>query len=146
MSAPIWPAPRAGRALDVLGLGENSLDRTCVVDALPVSGEKNTVHTYRESAGGQVATTVLCCARLGLSSAYAGAVGDDQAAALVLAPLREARIDLSHVRTVPGAPTRQAIILVERGSADRSVLGVRDPRLSLHSVSTIRRRHRCLLH
>jgi sugar/nucleoside kinase (ribokinase family) len=83
---------------DVVGLGENSLDRLCVVDALPRSGEKCPVHDYAERPGGQVATTVLGCARLGLRCAYAGAVGDDPAGERVLAPLRKAQIDLSLVR------------------------------------------------
>lgn len=131
LDAPIWQATGTGRSLDVLGLGENSLDRVCVVDALPRSGEKLDVRDYVERPGGQVATTILGCARLGLRSAYAGAVGDDLAAEQVLEPLREAQVELSHVRAVEGAPTRQAVILVERDSAERCVLGVRDPRLSL---------------
>ncbi len=115
----------------MLGLGENSLDRLCVVDALPRSGEKLSVRGYAERPGGQVATTILGCARLGLRCGYAGAVGEDHAAQLVLEPLRKANIDLSHVQTLEGVPTRQAIILVERDTAERCVLAVRDPRLSL---------------
>jgi sulfofructose kinase len=115
----------------VLGLGENSLDRLYVVDKLPQSGEKLAIRDYAERAGGQVATMILGCARLGLRCAYAGAVGSDPAAELVLEPLREAAIDLSPVQRVEGAPTRHAVVLVERGSAERCVLGVRDPRLSL---------------
>jgi sulfofructose kinase len=127
---PIWRASGA-RRIDLLGLGENSLDRLCVVDSLPQSGEKLPVHDYAERPGGQVATTVLGCQRLGLQCAYAGAVGDDAAAKSVLEPLREARVDLSSVRCLSGVATRQAIVLVERDSAERCVLGVRDPRLSL---------------
>jgi sugar/nucleoside kinase (ribokinase family) len=78
-----------------------------------------------------VATAVLACARLGLRTAYAGAVGDDDAAASVLAPLRRAGVDVSGVRTVRGARTRRALIYVERKSGERHVHPRRDPRLVL---------------
>ena len=84
-----------------------------------------------ELPGGQVATAVLACARLGLRTAYAGAVGDDAAAELVLAPLRRAGIDLSGVRAIPGAATRGAQIAVERQGGERQVRPRRDPRLVL---------------
>lgn len=76
---------------------------------------------------------MLACARLGLRAAYAGAVGDDGAAESVLAPLREAGVDLSGVRTLPGTRTRRARIAVERRSGERHVLPQRDPRLVLPS-------------
>jgi len=74
---------------------------------------------------------VLACARLGLRTGYAGAVGDDGAALRVLAPLREAGVDLAGVQTIPGARTREARITVERRSGERVVEPLRDPRLLL---------------
>jgi sugar/nucleoside kinase (ribokinase family) len=78
-----------------------------------------------------VATAILACARLGLRTAYAGAVGDDAAAPRVLEPLRRAGVDLSGVRTIPGARTRRATIYVETRSGERHVYPRRDPRLRL---------------
>jgi len=123
--APLPPA----RPFDLLGVGECSLDQLLLLDALPAPGGKARVAEWRELAGGQVATAVLAAARLGLRTAYAGAVGDDARAECVLAPLRAAGADLSRVETVVGAATRAAVILVERGTGERSVLGHRDPRL-----------------
>jgi len=128
---PLWPGTGSDRSLDVLGFGENSLDRVCIVDHLPRSGEKLTVRDSVERPGGQVATTVLGCARLDLRCAYAGAVGDDAAAAAAIAPLRAAGVELSRLVAIDGVATRQAIILVERSSGERCVLGIRDARLKI---------------
>jgi ribokinase len=60
-----------------------------------------------------------------------GAVGDDEAGRASLAPLRAAGVDLSGACTLPGAASRQALVLCERGSGERSVLERRDPALRL---------------
>jgi len=89
------------------------------------------IREYAERPGGQVATAALAGARLGLRTAYAGAVGDDPAGAAVLEPLRSAGVDLSGVKRVSGARTQLAVILVDHRSGERSVLWHRDPKLRL---------------
>ena len=127
----LWPQSSPSHSYDVLGIGENSLDRVCVADAQQPFGSKVSLSDYSEHAGGQIATAVLACARLELNCAYAGAVGDDLDAETVLAPLREAGVDITGVKRIGGARTRQAVILVEKESGERSVLEYRDPRLAL---------------
>jgi len=119
------------RRFDVLGIGQNSLDRVVFVDGPPSDPQAPDPPDALELPGGQVATAVLACARLGLRTAYAGAVGDDGAGEVVLAPLRRAGVDLSGVRTIPGARTRRALIAVERQGGERHVRPRRDPRLVL---------------
>jgi sulfofructose kinase len=130
-SAPLWRERGGRRAFDVFGVGQNALDRVCAVDGLLQLGEKRALPECRELPGGQVATAVLTCARLGLRCAYAGKVGDDAARERVLAPLREAGVDLSGVRTVAGAPTQTAVILVDRPSGERTLLWHRAPALQI---------------
>ncbi len=114
-----------------MGVGGNSFDHVAVIDKFPRLGGKNAIRGYREHTGGQVATGVLLCARLGLRAAYLGSVGDDAAGQAVLAPLHEAGVDLKAVVVAPGAQTRRAVILVDAWSGERTVLGYRDPRLAL---------------
>jgi sulfofructose kinase len=128
-------APRPARALDVLGAGECSLDTWLEVDALPPPGGKAAVTDWRELPGGQIATATLAAARLGLRAAYAGVVGGDAAASLSLAGLRAGGVDCSRVRTARQARTRAAVIVVERASGERAVLGHRDPRLAAESAA-----------
>jgi sugar/nucleoside kinase (ribokinase family) len=84
-----------------------------------------------EQPGGQVATALLAANRLGLRARLLGSVGDDAAGGCALAPLRDAGIDLDGVRTVAGAPTRSALVLVDARDGERSVLGFRHPALDL---------------
>jgi sulfofructose kinase len=127
----LWQDRRPGCELDVVGLGENSLDHLCVVEHWPKPGEKADLVQYVARPGGQVATALLGCARLGLRVGYLGAVGSDPAADTVLGPLVRAGVDLGGVRRVPGAQTRTATILVRRRDGERTVLAHRDGRLTL---------------
>jgi sugar/nucleoside kinase (ribokinase family) len=103
----------------------------CLVEALPRFADKTAMRDSFELPGGQVATAVLACARLGLRAVYVGSVGHDPAGEAVLEPLRRAGVDISGVKRVPDAPTQIAVILVELASGERTLLWRRDPRLRL---------------
>ena len=116
---------------DVLGVGECSVDDSVRVDAAPAPGGKARMRERRRLAGGQIATALLGCARLGRSAAFVSSVGDDTSAEIALAPLRAAGVDLARVRRVAGAATRSAFIWVDAASGERTVLWDRDERLAL---------------
>ncbi|HVP31989.1 MAG TPA: PfkB family carbohydrate kinase [Myxococcota bacterium] len=129
--APLWIGARRDAEIDVIGVGQSSLDHVCLVDGLPEFAGKARIAQYLRMPGGQVATALLGCARLGLRCAFVGAVGDDEAGRAALAPLERAGIDLADVRTVPGIPTQLAVILVDRESGERTVLWHRHPALAI---------------
>jgi sugar/nucleoside kinase (ribokinase family) len=130
---PRWGRRRGERPIDLLGLGQISLDRVGAVSGWPPRGGKRALEDERELPGGQVATAVLAATKLGLRCALAGAVGDDEAAAQALAPLVAAGVDCEAVRRLPGARTRQAWVLRERASGERTVFERRDPALRLEA-------------
>jgi sulfofructose kinase len=101
------------------------------VDALPRLGGKARALDAQHLPGGQIATAVLACARLGLRCAFAGGVGDDADAQRALAPLRAAGVDLAGVRARAGAATQTAQIWIERASGERTIVWHRDPALAL---------------
>lgn len=125
--------PRAAepRAFDLLGLGQVSLDRLGVVDRLPAPGGKAALREEHSLPGGQIATALLAAAGLGARCAFVGAVGDDEAGRLALAPLERAGVQIARVRRLAGVPTRQAWVLVEAGSGERTILELRAPALAL---------------
>lgn len=129
-SGPLWPQRRRG-AIDLLGLGQISLDRVGSIARWPERGAKIAVESELELPGGQIATAVLAATRLGLRCALVGAVGEDGAAERALAPLRSAGVDLSGVQRIAGAATRQAWVLCERQSGERTIFERRDPALRL---------------
>ncbi len=129
--APLVRARSRAPGCDVIGVGQSSLDRVCLLAAPVPPGGKTALLDSRDLPGGQIATAMLACARLGLRAAYVGSVGDDPAADEVLAPLARAGIDLRGVKRIAHAPTRTATVLVDARSGERTILGYRDPRLAL---------------
>ena len=130
-SASLWPrrAPAAG--IELVGLGQISLDRVAWLARWPERGGKQRLEDEQLLPGGQVATALLAATRLGVRCAWIGALGDDDAGRAALAPLRAAGVELSGARTLPGVASRQAWVLCERASGERSVLELRDPALRL---------------
>jgi sugar/nucleoside kinase (ribokinase family) len=128
---PLWQARERDADIDVLGIGENSLDHVYGFEGPVLLGDKHALSNHAERPGGQIASAMLGCARLGLRTAYVGAIGSDAAARTVLAPLERAGVDLSGMVEVAGAATRTATILVRPSDGLRTVLAHRDPGLAL---------------
>jgi sugar/nucleoside kinase (ribokinase family) len=137
-SEVLWSEWRGTPKVDVVGIGQCALDQVAVVDGPPeFTGKKQIVELTRVP-GGQIATAVLACTRLGLRAALVSAVGRDEAGGIMLEPLRKAEVDLRGVRIVPGAHSQLSMIVVDRKSGERTVLWHRDPRLSVR-VPEVRR-------
>lgn len=73
----------------------------------------NTIDTYVDAGvqypGGNAVNVAAMTARLGAFSAYLGCVGDDEGGALLCAALAAEGIDITRVRTRPGANARAYI-------------------------------------
>ena len=115
---------------DVVGIGENSVDVVYRIAAPLAPGGKMPVAGRRLLPGGQVATTLCACAALGLRSRYVGTFGSDDHARLIRDELEARGVDTG-AALVRAVPNRHAVILVEDGSGDRTVLWQRDPALAL---------------
>ncbi|MBI5482621.1 MAG: sugar kinase [Deltaproteobacteria bacterium] len=120
------------RYYDVVGVGECSVDQMCVVPRTPTPGEKLELRSLQMQGGGQIATAMVACSRLGLNARYVGAVGDDAAGHYTIEELRSEAVDASQVRVVPGGRTRQAVVLVDANTGERTVLWHADPAVVLH--------------
>jgi sugar/nucleoside kinase (ribokinase family) len=77
--------------------------------------------------GGQIATAMVGCRRLGWRARYIGTFGDDDAGRFSRRSLIEESVDVSAALTVTGAANRFAIILVDADSGERTVLWHSDP-------------------
>ena len=117
-------------SLDVVGIGENSVDLVYRLPGALAANGKLAASTYRVMCGGQVATTLAACTALGLRSAYVGTFGNDNNGRRIRQALTEAHVDVSHA-VVRAAPNRHAVILVDERNGDRSVVWHRDPQLAL---------------
>jgi sugar/nucleoside kinase (ribokinase family) len=86
------------------------------------------MHEVRVEPGGQVATAMTTCARLGLRARYIGSVGSDNWGKAQLASLQQENLEL-YVAEVEGAASQVAVILLEEGIGERTILWRRDPAL-----------------
>ena len=105
------------------------MDTICVVPEFPRYNTKTHMHEVRIEPGGQVATALATCTRLGLRARYIGSVGNDDFGRRQISSLQEENLEL-HVREVEGATSQVAIIVIEEGVGERTILWRRDPRLT----------------
>lgn len=116
---------------DVVGIGLNATDTVIKVDRFPAYGGKVPFHGEFISTGGQVASAVVACARLGLRAKYIGAVGDDERGRLQLESLRAENIDIEHVRQRANCGTQTAFIVIDESTGERTVFWSRPDCLRL---------------
>ncbi len=123
------PRPNS-RPFDVAGFGLNSVDLLAVVAEYPAPNSKQRLQRFMHMPGGQIATALSACAKLGLTTTYVGSFGSDPLGAMSRSSLTEAGVDISNARTVEGATNQFAIILVDGRSGERTVLWDRHPALT----------------
>jgi sugar/nucleoside kinase (ribokinase family) len=119
--------------VDVTGVGANSVDYVAVLPAFPQpSAALSKVRMQRHAVmcGGQMATALATCARLGLRSRYVGATGDDANGRLVRDTLGRLDIDVSHL-VIHEASNQFAFVLIDERSGERVIFWDRDERLNL---------------
>jgi sulfofructose kinase len=118
---------------DVVGVGANSVDYVHLLPGYPQpfgSLAKMKIEKQEILCGGQTATAMCACARLGLRARYAGVTGTDDNGRRVRRELENRGIDLSDV-VIRDAQNQFAVILVDETNGERIVLWDRDPRLTM---------------
>lgn len=110
------------REFDVVGFGLNAVDHLCFVPEFPEPGSKPRVSKFLRTPGGQAASAMVLCSRLGLRAKYVGKVGGDETGRFSLASIRSAGVDTSDVVTVPGVTNQLAMIVVDERDGERTIL------------------------
>jgi sulfofructose kinase len=123
--------PATTRPFDVVGLGENSIDLVAVVADYPTSNTKQRLQRFARHPGGQIATALAACARLGWRASYIGRFGDDELGRQARESLIAVGVDTQSARTVPGTTNQFAVILVDARTGERTVLWDRHPALAM---------------
>lgn len=129
MRIPFRVPDSGTRAFDVAGLGLNSVDLLAVVAEYPQRNTKQRLQRFARLPGGQIATALSVCARLGWKARYVGTFGDDELGTLSRESLMREGVDVSASFTIPGATNQFAIVLVDARSGERTVLWDRHPGL-----------------
>jgi sulfofructose kinase len=106
---------------DVVGVGLNATDTMIVVPHFPAYGGKAPFTREFLSVGGQVASAMVTCARLGLRAKYIGTVGDDERGRVQLESLRDSGVNIDHVQQRVDCPNQSAYIIIDQSTGERTV-------------------------
>ncbi|MCL4793748.1 MAG: ribokinase [Bryobacteraceae bacterium] len=106
---------------DVVGVGLNATDTMILIPHFPAYGGKVPFLKEVLSPGGQVASALVCCAKLGLRTKYIGTIGDDHRGQVQIESLRGTGINLDHVQMRPGCGNQSAYILIDQSTGERTV-------------------------
>ena len=131
MRFPLTLRPAGAQPFDAVGLGLNTTDILAVVDGHPAPGTKGAIRQLSTRPGGQAATAMTACSRLGWTTRYVGRFGDDANGHAGRESLAAAGVDVSACETVVGATNALSLILVDQGTGQRTVLWSRHPALTL---------------
>ncbi len=107
---------------DAVGFGLNAVDHLLAVPEYPEYESKTPIAAFERAGGGQAASAMVLCARLGLRTKYVGKVGGDEIGAFSLESIRSEGVDVSDVPAVPGVTNQVAFIIVDQRNGERTIL------------------------
>ncbi|MDD4857155.1 MAG: PfkB family carbohydrate kinase [Candidatus Krumholzibacteria bacterium] len=110
---------------DVVGIGYTALDYLGIVDHFPAENTKLEMRGFAIQGGGPTATAMVTLRRLGLEVSFIGKIGDDDFGARMIEELRSESVDVSAVVVERGAASQYAFIMVDAGTAARTILWTR---------------------
>ena len=116
---------------DMVGIGLNATDTVLTVPHFPAYGGKVPFHKEFYSVGGQVASAVVTCARLGLRAKYIGTVGDDERGRIQLESLQTSGVNIDHVQQRRNCANHSAYIVIDESTGERTVFWSRPECLRL---------------
>ncbi len=109
------------KQFDVVGVGLNATDTMILIPHFPAYGGKVPFLQELPSPGGQVASAMVCCARLGLRTKYIGTIGDDERGRIQWESLQGSGVNLDHVQRRENCPNQSAYILIDQTTGERTV-------------------------
>lgn len=116
---------------DVVGVGLNATDTMLLVPHFPAYGGKVPFVKEILSPGGQMASAMVTCARLGLRAKYIGTVGDDERGEIQMRSLRGSGVDLTHVQRRANCANQSAYIVIDQSTGERTVFWSRPECLAI---------------
>jgi ribokinase len=109
--------------IEVVGLGALNMDYLYRVERILEDGEQvERISRYRESElkwagtfpGGSAANTIYGLAKLGVSTGFIGAVGDDAEGKILLQDFEKVGVDTGQIKVKPKAKTGSALCLSDK--------------------------------
>jgi ribokinase len=106
---------------DIVVVGSLNLDVSVQATRIPRPGETVRAAGLSIGPGGKGLNQAIAASRLGARVHMVGQLGDDRFAEVPEAALRDAGVDASYVRRLPGRHTGTALIVVDQTSGENAI-------------------------
>ena len=97
----------------VAAVGHSCLDYLCTVEQYPPEDGSTHITSMTCAGGGAAATAAVAAARLGVSAAVIGLLGDDATGGEIRSLLEQDGVDTRFIRTVPGGRSSVSYVMVD---------------------------------
>lgn len=122
----------------VVFVGAATWDAIALAKEFPGPDERIVAERMEYAGGGPAATAAVTAARLGLSPAFVGAVGDGDEGERILAGLRREGVDVSDVARVRAGQSGASVVLVHATRGTRAICTRPVPSFELGSAAAER--------
>lgn len=109
--------------MDVVGIGEASVDLVFRVSRLPGRGERVLANTQLISPGGIVGNFLCALGKLGTECGFIGHIGDDDLGFLVREDFLRHNVDITRLRVRKESRTRTTIVMISDSGEKSIVIG-----------------------
>jgi sulfofructose kinase len=116
-------------------VGVATIDTIALVAGMPGPDERVVADDIVQAGGGPAGTAAVAAARLGVSAAFVGAVGDDEDGERILAGLAGEGVDVSGAVRVAGARSAASIGLLDGERNTRALINRPGPPLRIAPAS-----------
>ena len=106
--------------LKVVGIGACVMDTLITVPTFPKEDTKLQAESSKIAGGGPTATGIVACAKLGVPSAFLGALAEDSSGKFLLEDFAKYGVDTSLVKLVEGCRSFASTIWLAKDTASRT--------------------------
>ncbi len=106
--------------IEVVGIGAAVFDILMTMDSFPPEDTKLQGKETKLQCGGPCATALVAMSKLGVKSAYMGALGDDMYGDHIRGAFDKYGVDRSKVRTVPDVQSFHSVVLINTANSTRT--------------------------
>jgi sugar/nucleoside kinase (ribokinase family) len=109
------------KLFDLIGYGAVAVDDILYVDRYPESDTKVQVNNRERQGGGLTGTALVTAARLGVRTAYFGALGNDELSEFTRSEFVNEHIDISKIVNIPEAKPIYSTIVIDEKTCERTI-------------------------
>ena len=111
---------------DIVGVGHSCQDYLCIVEHYPPEDGSTHITEIHTQGGGAVATALVAAARLGVSAALIGNLGDDAIGDAMIEEFNRSGVDTSAVGRQEGVQSLTSYVMIDPAHGTRTKFPRRD--------------------